>query len=184
VKDEMNDCGLKTFNVTVNVVREYSATIKISARDQAEAEKIALEQYNRWRCRGMAHSLRGDYDFDSKFYDGVCLGFPPPWDEHESITYDPEINIRFHCVDCGKCTSSSGEYYMVDDDLWAVSGLEGNDGMLCLRCLEQRIGREPTIDDFTAIWPRREAWERHVADRNAEHAAASAARHGQLRLFE
>jgi hypothetical protein len=145
----------KTFNVTVKVVREFSATIEIHARNQAEAEKIALSKYWDFAC-----GRDGDME-------ASCLGFPPPWREHDCALYDPEIDRRFHCVDCGKCTSSSGEYYMVRDEIWAASGLGPIDGMLCLRCLERRIERELTLDDFTAIMPRREAWERHVASRSA-----------------
>jgi hypothetical protein len=145
----------KTFNVTVKLLREFSATIEIRARNQAEAEKIALDKYDDFAC-----GRDGDMD-------GYSLGFPPPWHEHESVTYEPEIDRRFHCGDCDKCTSSIGEYYMVRNEIWAASGLEPNDGMLCLRCLERRLGRELTLDDFTALMPRREAWERHVASRSA-----------------
>ena len=72
---------------------------------------------------------------------------------------------RFFCVDCGKNTLG-GEYYMVRDELWAASGLEPNDGMLCLACLEKRIGRLLTLEDFAAVVPSRECWERHVAHRD------------------
>jgi hypothetical protein len=47
----------------------------------------------------------------------------------------------FCCIDCGKCTLCSGEYYMVKNELWAASGVEPNGGMLCLLDLERRIGR-------------------------------------------
>jgi hypothetical protein len=70
---------------------------------------------------------------------------------------------RFRCVDCRKCTFCSGEYYMVADALWSASGMGPFDGMLCLLCLEQRIGRELTINDFTAVVPRR--WKHHQPDR-------------------
>jgi hypothetical protein len=147
--------GLKTFTVTVKLVREYSATIDIRARDQAEADEIALDEYYRF--------ARSD-DFNVKAY---WLGFPPPWREHDNVDYDPEIDTKFRCVDCGVCTNSSGEYYRVYDEIWAASGLGPNDGMLCLHDLERRIGRKLTLDDFTAIAPTRVAWERHVANRSA-----------------
>jgi hypothetical protein len=146
-------------------VREYSATIKIPARTQAEAEKIALDQFDRW------HHDQLDDD-DSKYYAGVCLGFPPLWREHESIDHDPEIDTTFHCADCGRCTSPLGQYYVVGDDLWAASGLGPHDGMLCLRCLEQRIGRALTLADFTAIMPSREGWQRHAASRRVKRRAS------------
>jgi hypothetical protein len=144
---------VNNFNVTVVVKREYSATIEISARTQAEAEEIALAKYRDFAC-----GRDGDMG-------AFCLGFPPPWDEHDCALFDPVIDTRFHCIDCGKCTSSSGEYYMIYDEIWAASGLEPDGGMLCLHCLERRIGRHLTIDDFTAVVPSRAAWERHVASR-------------------
>lgn len=74
------------------------------------------------------------------------------------------IDLRFHCVDCDKDTGG-GEYYMVSDEVWAASGLEPHGGMLCLRCLERRIGREINGDDFTAVCPSRKVWEKHVGAR-------------------
>jgi hypothetical protein len=139
----MNRRDRKTFNVTVKVVHEYSATIDIRARDQAEAEELALREYDRfWRSDDVK---------------AVLLGFPPPWDERDPWYHDPEIDTKFHCVDCGKCTSSSGEYYMVREEIWAASGLGPHDGMLCLLDLERRIGRELSIDDFAAVVPSLEA---------------------------
>src|SRR5262249_44682553 len=73
---------------------------------------------------------------------------------------------RFRCVDCGECTLSSGEYYMVHDAIWATSGLAGDGGMLCLLGLERRIGRVLTEDDFAASMPKLDAWKRHVAARS------------------
>jgi hypothetical protein len=72
---------------------------------------------------------------------------------------------RFGCVDCRKDTNKSGEYYMVRDEVWAASGITPHGGMLCLRCLERRIGREINIEDFTAQCPTLKAWNKHVAAR-------------------
>jgi len=55
----------------------------------------------------------------------------------------------FDCVDCGMDTGKKGEYYMVHDKIWMLSGLGSyNSKMLCLNCLEKRIGRPLTKDDF------------------------------------
>jgi hypothetical protein len=54
----------------------------------------------------------------------------------------------FCCIDCGKCTLCSGEYYTVKNELWAASGVEPHGGMLCLFDLERRIGRALTAADF------------------------------------
>ena len=87
------------------------------------------------------------------------------------------LGPRFRCVDCGKDTNKSGEYYMVRDEVWAASGIVPHGGMLCLRCLERRIGREINIKDFTAQCPTLKGWNKHVTARaklKAKGAAASA----------
>jgi hypothetical protein len=57
---------------------------------------------------------------------------------------------RSLCLDCGVDTSSKngiGEYYVVTDELWACAN-PGDVGMLCIGCLERRLGHELTPDDF------------------------------------
>lgn len=58
------------------------------------------------------------------------------------------IYSSFNCLDCGVNTSAIDEYYMVYDEVW----LEANPvdcGMLCIVCLEKRLGRLLTAKDFT-----------------------------------
>lgn len=68
----------------------------------------------------------------------------------------------YDCEDCGQDTDKINEYYMVHDSLWGAAGMETNeaftqgltntylpDGMLCVGCLENRIGRRLTPADFT-----------------------------------
>lgn len=72
---------------------------------------------------------------------------------------------RHLCEDCGIDTDKIGELYMVHNEIWdAVKGIvylvydqdgvcigragEGL-GMLCVSCLETRMGRELTAADFT-----------------------------------
>lgn len=62
-------------------------------------------------------------------------------------------NPQWVCKDCsvvvrGEAYGDEHEYYNVHDDIWAQSGLGPNDGMLCIGCLEKRIGRELKSDDF------------------------------------
>jgi hypothetical protein len=52
----------------------------------------------------------------------------------------------FECVDCGIHTFDIKEDYMVDWDLWERVG--AGRGMLCIGCLEARLGRELTPADF------------------------------------
>ena len=61
----------------------------------------------------------------------------------------------FKCWDCAVCTNCTGEYYMVDDELWKTGTIYAHDPcfedvMLCIGCLENRIGGLLTKDDFTA----------------------------------
>jgi hypothetical protein len=53
------------------------------------------------------------------------------------------------CNDCGVNVSEIGEYYMLLEPVW----FEANnryEGMLCIGCVEKRLGRELTKADF---WP-------------------------------
>lgn len=53
-------------------------------------------------------------------------------------------------MDCGVCTNCNGEYYMVHDEIWySVVTVMDKRHMLCIGCLEQRLGRLLTKDDFT-----------------------------------
>jgi len=54
-----------------------------------------------------------------------------------------EIEI-FTCKDCG---NYDYDMYMVNDDIWREYGNESN--TLCMDCLEKRMGRELTKDDFS-----------------------------------
>jgi hypothetical protein len=53
----------------------------------------------------------------------------------------------FACQDCPKDTRQD-DYYMVHNALWAKVHPKIN-GMLCLSCLERRLGRRLRVDDFT-----------------------------------
>lgn len=55
-------------------------------------------------------------------------------------------HIIFDCTDCAACTLCTDEYYMVTDQVWRTVA---DRGMLCIGCLEARLGRELTASDFT-----------------------------------
>jgi hypothetical protein len=77
-----------------------------------------------------------------------------------------ESRRPWRCIDCGVDTGAIGHYYMVSNDLWASAGMQPDGGgMLCLDCLEKRIGRPLIYDDFTAIVP--DAWGAHLARHQA-----------------
>lgn len=52
----------------------------------------------------------------------------------------------FDCKDCSLDTTS--EYYAVNSSLWKIANPE-IDGMLCIGCLEYRLGQKLIASDFT-----------------------------------
>ncbi len=54
---------------------------------------------------------------------------------------------RFACQDCSTDTCGGDHYYMVADPVWDEAH-PGYDGMLCLDCLAQRLGRPLIGADF------------------------------------
>ena len=66
------------------------------------------------------------------------------------IKCDCEHYDLFMCWDCAACTNCEYEYYMVHDDLWEAATEDTySDIMLCIGCLENRLGGLLTKDDFT-----------------------------------
>lgn len=61
------------------------------------------------------------------------------------------------CKDCGLDVAPQDEesgtwhWYMVHDHVWLQSGLGKDDGYLCVPCLEARIGRLLSADDFPRL---------------------------------
>ena len=58
---------------------------------------------------------------------------------------------RFLCVDCRMDTGKIGEYYFIHTPLW-LSVVGSKTGMLCVGCLEKRLGRKLRRNDFTNAW--------------------------------
>jgi hypothetical protein len=61
----------------------------------------------------------------------------------------PGGDNRFRCVDCRRDTAKIGHIYMLRTDVWAMTGLAPEGGMLCLDDAEARIGRPLTEADFS-----------------------------------
>lgn len=63
-------------------------------------------------------------------------------------SFTKEQQDHWTCKGCGKnCFLSEYDYYMIQDRLWNACGV-GNE-MLCIECLQTRIGRKLTYKDFT-----------------------------------
>jgi len=70
--------------------------------------------------------------------------------EDEFYDDDEDIWENFVCLDCGVNTSHTEEYYMLAGEVWkeAVPDLVG---MLCINCVELRLGRQLWPEDFMDI---------------------------------
>lgn len=56
------------------------------------------------------------------------------------------------CDGCGRDTVSPPfEWYTVHDQIWAETGLGTHDAVLCVGCLEQRLGRQLQPEDFPDV---------------------------------
>jgi hypothetical protein len=75
-------------------------------------------------------------------------------EDDEFIDYDEicDMHASEQCMDCEKHQREFDEYYMVHAEIWysVVIGLEEY-GLLCIGCLEDRLGRELTPKDFTSF---------------------------------
>ena len=60
---------------------------------------------------------------------------------------DQEVEDSFNCLDCGFNTKEGHEYYTVHDEVW-LKAHPDDWGMLCIGCLEERLGRVLTRHDF------------------------------------
>ena len=71
----------------------------------------------------------------------------------------PKLKLRTCCRDCARDTTKIGHWYMVWDHVWAASELGREDGVLCLDCLQRRLGCELTLEDFMPADPAtRDFW--------------------------
>lgn len=52
------------------------------------------------------------------------------------------------CVDCGVNCIEINEYYMVTNGCWGRAKMASNGGMLCIGCLEKRLGKKLTPRNF------------------------------------
>lgn len=62
------------------------------------------------------------------------------------IALSEGLPADFNCADCGKDTADMEEYYMVNDATWKP--VAKKDEMLCVGCLEKRLGRQLRPEDF------------------------------------
>lgn len=69
--------------------------------------------------------------------------------------------MRHNSIRCHDChyliqtdpQTFPSERYMVHDEVWAAADMDENGGELCVPCLETRLGRQLTPDDFPTDIP-------------------------------
>lgn len=66
--------------------------------------------------------------------------------EEKHQEYIDTLRGIYNCKDCKIHTGKAEEYYMVTDSIWNQYGARS--GMLCIGCLEKRMGRQLTPNDF------------------------------------
>jgi hypothetical protein len=54
-----------------------------------------------------------------------------------------------NCACCGKDTQKIGEYYDVKDAIWQEAGKHFAEKVLCVGCLEEKLGRPLVPEDFS-----------------------------------
>lgn len=79
---------------------------------------------------------------------------------------------EFDCLDCRLNTHLENEYYMLLDEIWLEAHPE-DDGMLCVTCVERRLGRKLLPADFAnvpinLIWPHSEILDERLSGGGTE----------------
>lgn len=83
------------------------------------------------------------------------------------MTHKSRSGRKWLCLDCGENTSQMKEHYFVRSDVW-FSVMDSEVGMICIGCLETRLGRQLVGADFTDAWindPRRNSMSARLVDR-------------------
>lgn len=58
---------------------------------------------------------------------------------------------KWLCLDCNVDTGHISEHYFIKTDVW-MKVVGSNKGMLCVGCLEKRLGRKLNCNDFTLCY--------------------------------
>lgn len=58
-----------------------------------------------------------------------------------------------HCGDCGVNVALLGEWYMLEDAIWQQATRDTPAHLLCVGCLEERLGRRLAPEDFNRAAP-------------------------------
>lgn len=73
-------------------------------------------------------------------------------DDDDFVDWDEycDMHSSHMCMDCEKHETEFNEYYMVHSHIWESITVNNEVyGLLCIGCLEDRLGRELRPNDFT-----------------------------------
>lgn len=91
------------------------------------------------------------------------------------------MRARFACLDCREDVSKIKEYCMLVDSTWYLIHNSAK-GMLCVGCIESRLGRRLIPDDFNESYLNRSrSFERsaRLLDRMTNHGTTRLSRDGR-----
>lgn len=117
----------------------------IRSPEVPEHAKMAYDMHRTFR-----HRLAWDRNPEG----GIQVWYDPPGSFKASKHALPYVDgADYECLDCKVDTSEINEYYMVKGTLWLEAMRTRGDKkrMLCLGCLEERIGRTLTSHDFLDV---------------------------------
>lgn len=70
------------------------------------------------------------------------------WNEGVQRRVADALGLVIPCLDCEVDLVEIEEKFMVRDEVWAAAQLRPESGWICIECLEARLGRRLTRDDF------------------------------------
>lgn len=71
---------------------------------------------------------------------------------------------RLKCMDCDVHTVDIDEYYMLKKEIW-LSIVPEDRGMLCISCVDKRLGRKLTPEDFSDCLLNEEEYHQARSDK-------------------
>ena len=74
------------------------------------------------------------------------------------------MRTKWKCLDCHVDTGKIGEHYMLKDEVWFLVN-NSKSGMLCIGCLEDRLGRKLLTSDFKDCHINRPASGKYFSQR-------------------
>lgn len=74
------------------------------------------------------------------------------YDELLRLHPEKDDEVLLDCDDCGVNTAEIGEYYMVHAPVWDLAtAWHEHNHVLCIGCLESRLGRKLNREDFSGV---------------------------------